>query len=198
MARLVRRVYATGLQTVKSALVSNLGLPLILTVGLVWRGPAFLLVLVLYFSMIEWCRSRTHVSLDEEKRRLSVTTPLLGSVHFDLGHFQGALMSALDSSRRVWEVLFILLASLLLAIEMYRFASGMVIRLFNELVAGMLLVLAFWMHQQRGYKLEMWFGVHSDWRRHVWSRRKVTFRGREEVLQELKRQVETAAGQAGE
>ncbi|MFQ5342738.1 MAG: hypothetical protein ACE5F6_14445 [Anaerolineae bacterium] len=34
--------------------------------------------------------------------------------------------------------------------------------------------------------------MHSDWRRHVWSQRKVTFRGREEVLQELKRQVEAA------
>lgn len=199
VSRHERRIYVTGLQTSRSVLVSNLGLLLILAAGIVWRSSALFLVLVLYVSLIEWCRSQSCVSVDENEGRLRVMAPLLGDVHFELDTFQLAVISAPGSSSRVWEALFILFAGLLLIPEVYHFASGITVRSFNVVIAVMLLVFAFWMHRRRDYKeLELRFGVHTDWRRHVWPHRKIILRGTEEVLLELERQVEAAAGQAGE
>lgn len=194
-----RHLYVTGLRTIKSVLVSNVGLLLILATGIVWRSSALFLVLVLYVSLIEWCRSQGRVSVDENRGHLRAVAPLLGDVQFELDTFQSAIISAPGSSSRAWEALLILFAGLLLIPEVYHFTSGITVRSFNVVIAVMLLVFAFWMHRRRDYKeLELWFGEHSDWRRHVWPRRKVTFRGREEVLQQLKRQVEAAVGQGGE
>jgi len=192
------RLYVTELQTARSVLVSNLGFFLILSLGVIWRSPAFFLLLILYIALIEWCRSRVCVFLDEQKGRLSVTAPLLGYVHFELDSFQDVMETAPDLLPRIWEAVFFLLAGFLMISEAYHFSSGEAIKLSNLLVAAMLLVFAFSTRRRRGHKsLRIQFGMYSDWRRYLWPQRKVTLHGPEEVLRELKRQVEVAVGLLG-
>ncbi len=156
----------------------------------VWN--IFLVPLTVH-AVLEECRSRARVILDEG--RLRVTVPLLGSIAFAFDSFQSARKIVPDPWRFVagFPLLF---AGLLLILEGYHFFSGATVDPISILFAVVLLMLAFQAYRRRDYKaLELWFGAHTGWRRHVWSQRKVTFRGREEVLLELKRQVKAAAGQ---
>lgn len=197
------RLSVAGLQTARSALITYgpaiVAILLFLPSRAVLGDEAFFryrvwgvfLAPLIFYIVVRWCRNRAHVVLYEGSVR--VTAPLLGDIALELDDFQEAAIRAPEVPAQVRGVLSVLSAGLFLILTVRYFFSDAAVDPVNVLFAVVLLALAFQVHQQRDYKeLELWFGVHTDWRRHVWSRRKVTFRGQEEVLQELKRQVEAA------
>lgn len=197
-------LYVSSLQIARSAWISRgpalLAILSFITARVVLGGPTFFryriwaiiaVVLLMIHAVLEWYRNQARITLDG--RHLHVTVPLLGNITFDLDGFQRAVVVAPDLPLWIFQVVAFSVASLLLILEVYHFPSEATVDPVNIFLAVEFLVLTFQIHRQRDYKsLVMWFGMHTDWRRHVWSQRKVTFRGQEEVLQELKRQVEAA------
>ncbi|RME43817.1 MAG: hypothetical protein D6791_14555, partial [Chloroflexi bacterium] len=109
----------------------------------------------------------------------------------DLASFQGAEIVPPEWPRWFSTVLLYLSIAFLLAAEIFHFFSGTPISLENLLFAGLGLLSAFRTQRQQDYvELVMWFGVYTDWRRHLWSQRKIRFRGPQTALEQLKQQVE--------
>lgn len=159
-------------------------------------GAVIIVLPHVYGSVLDWFRSRARVLLDEIDGRLRVTVPLLGQASFSLDSFKAVEMVAPAFPPWVSRVLLLLAIAFLVALEVSHLLRGAPVEPENIVIAGMGLASAFQMYRQRDYReLVMWFGSYADWRRFLWTQRKVSFRGREEVLQELKRWVvEVAAG----
>lgn len=204
--RFEQLLYVLSLQTARSALISCgpvfLVILSVVIARIVLGSPTFFryriwaiiaAVFLMIHAVLEWYRRQARITLNE--KRLYVTVPLLGNIAFELDGFRRAAVIAPELPLWTFEVVALSAASLLLSLEGYRFLSGVNTDPINILLAVEFLVVALQTHGQRDSKeLELRFGEHTDWRRHVWSRRKVTFRGREEVLRELKREVEAVAG----